>query len=409
MNNQYKNHESHRNNGNRNNNGYFGNNRIEIKTPYSFVPISDKVFFPNWSDFISYDVPFTNEISGKIEFNILVESPMTVLSGETDKDGRYLACKTAVGEYYIPATSIKGEIRNVLNIMSFGKIKNVIKEIKKGKRNPTMLAKTEDAIPNTHLDPRPDLSDCIFGFTSDNRSLKGRVHFGHAFIVNEARYEFKSDIYLVEPHATYYPFYVEGGKEWSRKDKTISGFKRYPVRVSGNTYDNKGKDSRTIQVFNKGTIFHETVYFHNLKEEELGALLSAISFHNNHDKYFHSLGYGKPLGFGKVKIADLSVVCPETKELKPKDYMARYEILMEQFSKDNQIGTWLKAKQVQELFLMAKGVPSDKEYLFSYMPLNHFNKLKKLSEKERALPHFSKRIDEKNVEIKSLIKNENVY
>ena len=37
------------------------------------------------------------------------------------------------------------------------------------------------------------------------------------------------------------------------------------------------------------------IRFHNLRKTELGALLSAITFHGNHDKFYHLIGMAKPL------------------------------------------------------------------------------------------------------------------
>ena len=37
-----------------------------IKAPFNFVTLSDKVFFPEWADKISQDIPFSDGLSGTI-------------------------------------------------------------------------------------------------------------------------------------------------------------------------------------------------------------------------------------------------------------------------------------------------------------------------------------------------------
>ena len=102
-----------------------------IKAPFNFVPLSEKVFFPDWADQISQDIPFSDGLSGTIELKITAESPIFVRNGHNreDKEAKnadYKSfSKTPDGKYFIPGTSIKGAIRNVLEIMSFGKMSKV--------------------------------------------------------------------------------------------------------------------------------------------------------------------------------------------------------------------------------------------------------------------------------------------
>ena len=74
---------------------------------------------------------------------------------------------------------------------------------------------------------------------------------------------------------------------------------------------------------------------------ELGALLSALTFHGNADKLYHQIGMGKPQGFGKIKINNVTI---DTS--KPKNhYLSIFEKEMEK-----QInGQWLASDQITEL------------------------------------------------------------
>lgn len=97
-----------------------------IKAPYNFVPLENRAFYPSWANHISQDIPFEDGVSGSIEYKITSETPIFVRNGYTDrKDPDTKFSQTPDGKYFIPGTSIKGEIRNVLEILSFGKMTQV--------------------------------------------------------------------------------------------------------------------------------------------------------------------------------------------------------------------------------------------------------------------------------------------
>lgn len=100
----------------------------EITAPYNFVPLSRWVFQPNWVDKVSHDVPFSKGLCGSLDITITAETPILI------GDKQVKAINTAPGEVHffkvngkeaIPGTSLKGMIRNVLEIASFGKMQFV--------------------------------------------------------------------------------------------------------------------------------------------------------------------------------------------------------------------------------------------------------------------------------------------
>lgn len=112
-----------------------------IKSPFNFVPLSGKVFFPDWAGKISQNIPFSDGLSGMIRLKITADSPIYIRNGHVREDApdkktgefktkeaekRYISFSHVdVGgepRYFIPGTSIKGEVRNLLEIMSFGKM-----------------------------------------------------------------------------------------------------------------------------------------------------------------------------------------------------------------------------------------------------------------------------------------------
>lgn len=97
-----------------------------IKAPYNFVPLENRAFYPSWANLISQDIPFEDGVSGSIEYTIEAETPIFVRNGYKKGDAPDPNfSRTPGGEYFIPGTSLKGEIRNVLEILSFGKMTQV--------------------------------------------------------------------------------------------------------------------------------------------------------------------------------------------------------------------------------------------------------------------------------------------
>ncbi len=163
---------------------------------------------------------------------------------------------------------------------------------------------------------KKDLAETIFGTTRKGTELKGRVYFSHMDCksnINEKKLETKK-VVLGSPRSSFFPFYL---KQYGQNSKTVnyntyntkselSGFKRYIVRNNINEItvpENANQDMITKFIpLPKETVFKGKIRYHNLKKAEIGALLSAITFHNQQENTFHSLGYSKPFGFGKVKL-----------------------------------------------------------------------------------------------------------
>lgn len=106
-----------------------------ITAPYNFVPLSDKVFYPDWAEQVSHDVPFEDALCGYLDLCITAQTPLFVRNGhkrseqeapasEKSENFKSFSCNPD-GDYFIPSTSIKGAIRNVLEIISFGKMCNI--------------------------------------------------------------------------------------------------------------------------------------------------------------------------------------------------------------------------------------------------------------------------------------------
>jgi CRISPR-associated protein (TIGR03986 family) len=92
----------------------------EIHAPYNFVPVAHWVYFPSWSRLASHDVPFSDGIDGTLEFTVTAKSPLLVAAEQAGQDKHFVQAPD--DRYFIPGSELRGLIRNVLEIASFGKL-----------------------------------------------------------------------------------------------------------------------------------------------------------------------------------------------------------------------------------------------------------------------------------------------
>lgn len=245
-----------------------------------------------------------------------------------------------------------------------------------------------------------DLAEAIFGYVDNQKALKGRVHIGHAFVTNgtPTRLEEKTEV-LAGPKASYYPNYIKqniseqpqdgniNGKynTFMSSSATIRGWKRYPVHSGDSVASNEGSAnvSSNFIPLPANTEFEVDVAYHNLRKEELGAILSAITFHNT-EGLFHSIGSAKPLGYGKIKVS-IEAGLSKVEQL---EAMKAYEAYMD-FALEHSSPQWFKTEQIKELTAMAK--PGNDDSKLSYMKLTEFAnaKGKKKDDPSYALQKYS--------------------
>lgn len=165
-----------------------------------------------------------------------------------------------------------------------------------------------DFLPDEHKKDGIDLAQAVFGYVNSNNALKGRVQVGNAFIEN-AKPTSEQTFVMGSPKPTFFPFYIEqedGKKQvtYCSKNSIINGYKRFLLWDSAKIGDaEKTKVTSSFIPLSQGTQFTTRIYFHNLHDYELGALLSAITFYQNMD-CSHALGYAKPFGYGRLAVTD---------------------------------------------------------------------------------------------------------
>ena len=99
----------------------------QLVVPYDFVSLSKWIYSPDWSYQVSHDIPFEDSVSGRIDLTLKNDTPMCVggyggvNTGKKNKSGEVRWEHTPDGRCIIPGSSIKGMLRNIVEIACFGK------------------------------------------------------------------------------------------------------------------------------------------------------------------------------------------------------------------------------------------------------------------------------------------------
>lgn len=204
-----------------------------------------------------------------------------------------------------------------------------------------------DFIPSDLKNPLAiDLADAIFGWVKEDKNISEDMRQrGSRVFISDANYQSAEDAiwYKGNPHDTVTPqilsepkitcfqhYLVQPNETEADKSKlehyasepiektVIRGHKLYWHKGSNPTINHPNPDNAPetqitkIKPISKGVNFGFNIYFENLSDIELGALLWVISISSNKaqafgigrkdEEYCLSLGMGKPLGMGAVKI-----------------------------------------------------------------------------------------------------------
>ena len=166
-----------------------------------------------------------------------------------------------------------------------------------------------------------DLTDSILGYAS---TWAGRVSFSEAHLADRPKWcEFSKPQPLMEPKPTSFQFYLKQDTDnsnsphnhWDSPNATIRGYKLYwhqPIRKENswkNSSDKVGdKLSKYIQPIDSGVTFKSRIYFDNLSDVELGALLLTLNLDrlytegDEEKSICYKLGKGKSIGLGSIKL-----------------------------------------------------------------------------------------------------------
>ncbi len=243
-----------------------------------------------------------------------------------------------------------------------------------------------------------DLCETIFGWTDKNDSMKGRVQIGNAFCETVGDVEDKNIVkgVLGEPRASYYPLYLKQDENKTEHNKydndnsRISGWKRYRIHQGSTTHElPEGNDNeKTISKFcplKQGLTFTMRINVHNLRKVEIGALLSAITFHHT-EGIWHSIGGAKSFGYGKLE-CEYSSIKLSGLQYDTEEYLAAFEEEMNKFTQAKINGNWTSCRQIKTLVAIAS---EHTDEMVSMMKLEEYTETKNYAKKNHFfLPSLS--------------------
>jgi len=238
-------------------------------------------------------------------------------------------------------------------------------------------------------------------------ALKGRVDCSH-FLGPEkgkCRPSDKVETVLGAPKASYYPNYVEqepgragapapsdgagnpNYTTWQDDGCRPRGWKRYrtmtetwqPPQPRRATGEAASQDVLTrFRPLPAGTRFQGSLYLHNVRELELGALLWALRLGGD-PRARHAFGMARPLGYGRCRIENLQgeALCGNDGRAIDLD---RCQQAFEDYM-DGQVPGWRHTPQIEELLALARPVRSDQvryQRLDPERRINEFVEAKKL-------------------------------
>jgi len=259
-----------------------------------------------------------------------------------------------------------------------------------------------DLLPENHRTDLPDLADQIFG-TISGSPLKGRVQFSHALARQTTAIPGNLETrVLSSPKASYTPTYLQDGHSYNESTSRLRGWKRYPVHNDDSIVETDGTEgvSTRFRPLQKGAEFKCVVRFHNLRKPEIGALLSALTFHGNQQELFHSLGMAKPLGCGKMRLQLESIVSHRYEESEDvvfekrelQEYLDTFVTYIEAGVQEPDF-RWKAQPQVTELLTMAKEqdnrVATSSELRYMVLEMRGNNEFKDARDAGEVLPCYS--------------------
>lgn len=292
--------------------------------PYEFIPLLDTC---KQLDYSNQAVREKCIYSGKLKIKITVRTPVHIGGGlqDYDHDGNVIKKQMRRNEkVIIPGSSLKGAVRSAAEAVSY-----------------SCAVKVPDKILLNVL-PKDNSRSCasirnlcmtcyVFGMMGSNGSCRGKVQFGE-FALESGKLIEKKIPALKSPFQNYPPkhdkfhtsrkysygnerlYYCracETGncesctKEDYYQNIEIAGKDR-EMEFRGRKFYSTGKElilesgeKTRYEMIAPGSVLKGEIIFQNLRQEEARLLAYALDIGHF---YCMKLGYGKPLGYGKVKI-----------------------------------------------------------------------------------------------------------
>lgn len=285
-----------------------------------FVPLSGTVIrrYQKQHDLPPHDVMDRSLLHGQIQLTLTAKTPIMVSNGKQIHEGRsWISCfaTDANGKYYVPGSSLRGLIRQNMQILGCGTVcvgrNEDIPEKYRSKRDNKFINTVsgnrdpKDGLPPSHKHPVLDYPRSIMGFvmqetqpasynTQKRKTVcyRSRVSVGDLAAVGNPQAQPTVLIQPQLPRQSDPSFVTELGGGRFR----LNGIRQYPPRPIG------PEPYRSYQGFRPlpaGTKFTGTIRYRNLHPDELGLLLWCLRLEEG---CLHTMGMGKANGYGQVTL-----------------------------------------------------------------------------------------------------------
>lgn len=299
--------------------------------PYEFVPLLEQCKRERYS---SHHIMEKNTYTGRMKLKVTIESPLHIGSKQQDYDKDGNVIKTQMrrnGKIVIPGSSLKGAVRSIAEAVSY----SCAVKLPFDKLKPALPPGNNESCPGID---KICITCSIFGMIGSAGSYKGKVSFGE-FVLQSGSSVYEK-IPLLESPFKDYPEKHDVFGDSSKKKSTYGNERLYYCRAcdTGNCQEcrkedyyeqvklaGQGREMRfrgrkfynpdrgipleprkesCYELIKPQSILEGEIIFQNLREEEGKLLAYALGIGH---QFTMKLGYGKPLGYGKVKIDLVSV------------------------------------------------------------------------------------------------------
>lgn len=250
------------------------------------------------------------------------------------------------------------------------------------KHHKEILAKTEFPL---------DYPNAILGFAWKNDAYRSRVSFGDFTAEPSVAESTPVSMILNNPKPSFYPGYVRDGKDYTEDGFELRGYKHYWFKNVIDTQIAEGKErvKTTIRPLPEGTAFRGTIRFVNLTEDELGLLLWSLRLN---DGCYQSVGMGKPLGYGRMRLTirslalldlpalygrDIATPARRDATVSIPDFIRNYDDYAAKklyIKKPASQPSITSQPEIQDFFFMKSAILSGQET--SYMELSEYNNIR---------------------------------
>lgn len=148
-----------------------------------------------------------------------------------------------------------------------------------------------------------DYPYAVMGFAGDDGAFRSRISVGNLMLDGPGVSAERVPVVLGEPKPSFFPNYVKGGNDYNQEDFELNGYKQYWAKNAVPQSTDKENVGSFLYTLPASSTFSGTIRYRNLHPDELGLLLWCIQLDNDLRKgeFFHTIGKGKPYGYGRVK------------------------------------------------------------------------------------------------------------